>query len=285
MATGIATPKQKIVVIYHGNCPDGFGGAWAAWTKFKNKAAYFGATDRENLPFEIKNKEVYLIDYTYQPELVRQLIDDNIRVTAIDHHVSQEASTKLTQDYSYAINRSGAPLAWEYFHPKEKLPMLLRYIEDRDIWKWKLPFTEEILTLIDLEPFDFKVWTKLAKDLESAAKRKIYKKDGKLLLTFQKSLIDKLLPSAETVLFEGKKILALNAPYYFASDLGHELAARSGTFAIIWNESAGRIRVSLRSTGKTDVSKIAQKYGGGGHKNASGFSFLVHEKFPWEVIS
>ena len=163
--------------------------------------------------------------------------------------------------------------------------MMLRYIEDRDIWKWKLPYTEEILTLVDLSPMDFKAWSKIAKDLENATKRGLYKKNGTLLLKFQKALIDKLLPGTETVLFDGKKILALNAPYYFSSDLGHELAARTGTFAIVWNESAGRIRVSLRSTGNIDVSKIAKKYGGGGHKNASGFSFLIHEKFPWEVLS
>jgi oligoribonuclease NrnB/cAMP/cGMP phosphodiesterase (DHH superfamily) len=279
------TPKKKIIVIYHGNCPDGFGGAWAAWTKFKNKAAYIPATDRLALPFEIKNKEVYLIDYTYEPELVSQLISDNLRVTAIDHHVSQEASTRLTQDHLYAVDHSAAPLAWQYFHGAKKLPMLLKYIEDRDIWKWKLPYAEEILTLVDLAPFDFNAWNKIAAELENTAKRKEYIKNGKLLLSFQQSLIQKLLPSAELVLFEGKKIWAINAPYYFSSNLGHDLALKTKSMAIVWNESAGRIRVSLRSTGKTDVSRTAKKYGGGGHKNASGFSFLVHEKFPWEVIS
>jgi phosphoesterase RecJ-like protein len=32
----------------------------------------------------------------------------------------------------------------------------------------------------------------------------------------------------------------------------------------------GRIRCSLRSTGTVDVSKIAAKFGGGGHKMAAG---------------
>ena len=208
MNTKTQTPQEKIIVIYHGNCPDGFGGAWAAWMKFKNKAAYFGATDRLNLPFEIKNKEVYLIDYTYEPDLVKQLIADNIRVTAIDHHVSQEMSTKLTYNHSYAVEHSGATLAWEYFYPKKKVPMMLKYIEDRDIWKWKISFSEEILTAIDLLPLDFKAWSKVAKELESAAKRNAYKKNGIMLLQFQKVLIDKLLPSTETVLFDvGKKFL------------------------------------------------------------------------------
>jgi hypothetical protein len=141
------------------------------------------------------------------------------------------------------------------------------------------------LTLVDLEPFDFKIWNKIAMDLEDSGKRKIYKENGKLLLKFQNGLIDKLLPSAEMVIFDRKKIWALNAPYYFSSDLGHALALKTKSFALIWSESAGRIRVSLRSASNIDVSKIAQKYGGGGHKAASGFSFPIHEKFPWEVIS
>jgi oligoribonuclease NrnB/cAMP/cGMP phosphodiesterase (DHH superfamily) len=283
--TLIETPKQKIIVIYHGNCPDGFGAAWAAWTKFKNKAAYLPAKDRLALPCEIKNKEVYVLDYTYEPALMKKLIEDNIRVTAIDHHISQEVGTKMTQNYSYDLKHSAAPLTWSYFHPKKKVPMLLKYVEDRDLWNWKVPYSEEILTLVDLSPFDFKVWNKIANDLDNTAKLKIYKKNGALLLKFQRALIEKLLPSAELVMFDGKKVWALNAPYYFSSDLGHELAMRTKSFAIIWSESAGRIRVSLRAASNIDVSKIAQKYGGGGHKAASGFSFLIHEKFPWEVIS
>jgi phosphoesterase RecJ-like protein len=34
---------------------------------------------------------------------------------------------------------------------------------------------------------------------------------------------------------------------------------------------SGKYKFSLRSKGDIDVSKIAQKYGGGGHLNAAGF--------------
>ena len=44
------------------------------------------------------------------------------------------------------------------------------------------------------------------------------------------------------------------------------------------------ITVSLRSDGSVDVSKLAKKYGGGGHKAAAGFSFKVGRKAPWKKI-
>ena len=278
------TLKQKIVVIYHGSCPDGFGSAWAAWTKFGDKAAYIPAKDRLALPCPIKNKEVYVIDYTYQPELMQQLINDNIRVTAIDHHISQEVGTKMTQQYLYDLHHSGAILAWHYFHPGKKVPLVLRYIEDRDLWNWKLPHSREMLMLLDLLPFEFKAWDRFIKENEKVTERKENIKKGELLFTHYRSLYKKLLPNAELVKFDGKRIFALNCPYYFADDLGHELAKKTHSFALLWNESNGRIRVSLRSEGKVDVQKIAKKYGGGGHKAASGFSFDVKEGRPWQLL-
>jgi hypothetical protein len=277
-------PKQKIVVIYHGGCPDGFGAAWAAWKKFGATAAYFPARDRSAPPLPFKNKEVYILDYTYEESIVKKLIKDNIRVTAIDHHVSQEGATKLTHKYSYDVNHSGAVLAWNYFHPGQSVPFLLKCVEDRDIWKWKVPHSLEFLMCLDLEPFEFKAWTRLAKHLNDPQMRKKYLSDGKLLVRHYRSLYGKLIPHAELVKFEGKKVYALNCPYYFADDLGHDLALKTKSFAILWAESKGRIKVSLRSEGGVDVSKIAKKYGGGGHRQSSGFSFPVGKKTPWKLL-
>lgn len=278
------TPRQKIIVIYHGRCPDGFGGAWAAWKKFGNKAAYLPARDRNKPPAPLKHKTIYLIDYTYDAPIVKKLIRDNVRVTAIDHHVSQKESTMLTEKYLYDVKHSGATLAWQYFHPGKNIPMLLRYIEDRDIWKWNIPHSREMLSLIDLAKFDFKTWNRLAKDLDDPHTRAAHLKKGTLLDLQYVSLYRKLIPNAEPAKFAGHKIYVLNCPYYFADDLGHELALKTRSFSLLWNESGGRIRCSLRSAGKIDVSKIAKKYGGGGHKESSGFSFPVGKKAPWKLL-
>lgn len=278
------SPKQKIVVIYHGKCPDGFGSVWAAWKKFGARAAYFGARDRSAPPVPLKNKIVYILDYTYDTLVIKKLIKDNIRVTAIDHHISQKEATMMTEKYSYDVRHSAAPLTWNYFHPGKPVPALLRYIEDRDIWKWNVPHSRELLMLIDLAPMEFKTWSLLAKDLDDPRSLAINIKKGALLDLQYRSLYEKLLPNAELVKFAGHKIYALNCPYYFADDLGHDLAIKTHSFAILWNESAGRIRVSLRSTGRVDVARIAKKYGGGGHRASSGFSFDVRKKRPWKLL-
>ncbi len=280
----IKIPEQKIVVIYHGDCPDGFGGAWAAWKKFGAKAAYLPARDRSAPPVPLKNKIVYAIDYTYDAPIIKKLLKDNIRVTAIDHHVSQADATKLTENYLYDVKHSGAVLAWQYFHPGKKMPMLLRYVEDRDIWKWTVPHSREMLTLVDLAPFEFKSWSQLAKDIDDPRTHAMYLKKGTLLELHYRSLYEKLLSSAEPVKFAGYRVFALNCPYYFADDLGHVLALKTRSFSLLWNESSGRIRCSLRSAGTIDVGKIAKKYGGGGHRQASGFSFPVGKKTPWKLL-
>ena len=87
---------KRIVVIYHGECFDGFGGAWAAWKKFGDRASYIPAFDRVDPPHGVRGKEVYLIDYTYPAKIIHKLIARNRSVTAIDHHISAEAAVKLT---------------------------------------------------------------------------------------------------------------------------------------------------------------------------------------------
>jgi uncharacterized protein len=277
------TPSQKIIVIYHGGCRDGFGGAWAAWRKFGDRAAYLPVFDRFAPPCVLKNKEIYLIDYGYPMEVTRKLIRDNARVTAVDHHITAKDTVVLTKDYSFSLHHSGAVLAWNYFHPKQKVPTLLRCVEDFDLWRWNTPSSKEILAVVNLFGQEFATWNRIAKDLESAAKRKIYTEKGKVILHYEEWLLHELLPSAELVNFLGHKVFVINAPRHFTDDLGNMLAKKSHSFAVVWSEYAGEIRVSLRSDGSVDVAKIAQKFNGGGHKTASGFSLPADKKLPWKL--
>ena len=50
-------------------------------------------------------------------------------------------------------------------------------------------------------------------------------------------------------------------------------ALRSVKVAVFFKETLeGYIKVSLRAKGECDVSRVAAKYGGGGHRNAAGYS-------------
>ena len=66
---------------------------------------------------------------------------------------------------------------------------------------------------------------------------------------------------------------ARSMSHALASAAGDELS-KDNAFAIIWHDTRDGVRVSIRSQreGGLDVSEIAKIYGGGGHRNAAGFT-------------
>ena len=274
---------KKIIVLYHSDCRDGFSAAWAAWKKFKNKADYIPTEARELPKKSLKGKEIYVLDNSFPASVLKILIKNNLSLTVIDHHISSEKDVKSIPSYVFDLNHSGAVLTWKYFHPKKPLPKLLRYVEDADIWRFREPFTKEISTRLNLEEFTFTRWSRLANLLEKAAKRKKYAEEGKIILHYKNMLIDRLVTKANDVVFEKFKTKAVNSPL-FRSEIGHVLAKKYGPIGIIWRESKGKISISLRSNGKVDVSKLAAKYGGGGHKAAAAFTLGINSKLPWKYL-
>lgn len=275
---------KNIIIIYHGECPDGFGGAWAAWKKFGAKAAYIGAKDRVNPPKGLRGKEVYFIDWVYPVETMAKIMKDAKKVVALDHHVTAKEATEMANEHRYSLNHSGAVLAWKYFHPQEPLPKLLAHIEDMDLWQWRLPKSKEVVAELEMHPFELREWDKHIRAFEDASKRKLIIEKGALLLDYQSGLIDQAASKASPVLFEGRRVLAANSPL-FHSELGSLLCEKKPPFAIVWWMSdGGKTRVSLRSRNGFDVSKLAAKYGGGGHKAASGFTLPPGSELPWKNI-
>lgn len=276
---------KKIVVFYDGaDCPDGFGGGWAAWKKFGKKAEYIKAFRFVPAP-NLKDKEIYMIDFTYPEKTVRKMIKENKSVTALDHHATAKKTIKLTKNYSYSSNHSGCVLAWKHFFPKKPVPMLLKYIEGGDLWKFGLPHAKKILLYIRLFDFDFKTWNKLANELKNPQKRKEFAKKGSALLFYQDKIIKDIVETHEELArFEGHKTIAVNSPRLFRSEIGTLIARKMPPFGIVWNRRDGKISVSLRSVGKFDVSKIAKKFGGGGHRNMAGFTLDGNDKLPWKYI-
>ncbi|MDO8515822.1 MAG: DHHA1 domain-containing protein [bacterium] len=274
---------KDIVVLYHADCSDGFGGAWAAWKKFGARASYLPVRHDLPVPKGLRGKEIYMIDFTYRRPRTVKLMVHNKRVTAIDHHESVEDVTKLTKDNLYSTKHSGAVLAWNYFHPRKKVPILLRYIEDRDMWWWKMPKAHELLACMEIGERNFSSWNKIAIDLENIAKRRRYIERGKAFLLYDQHIVKDLAKHAELVRFEGHTIYAINAPHRFANEVGALLYKKLPSFALVWREQEGKILVSMRGDGKVDTGKIAKKFGGGGHPASSGFVFNAGAR-PWKLI-
>ena len=274
------------VILYHKSCPDGFGSAWAAWKKFGEKANYIPVEHSFPPPGGLKNRDVYIVDFSYDTRVLKKIAKENKSLTVIDHHLSAEKKVKSAPNHLFDLRHSGAVLAWKYFHPKKTVPRLLLHVEDMDLWKFKLEHTKEISAALEIEPFDFERWTQIQKNLQSRKETKNYTEKGKTLLKYKERIIERILDKAELVEFDKREVWASNSPF-FSSEIGHQLVRKKPPLAIVWSKSkGGLVGVSLRSNGKVDVSKIAQKFGGGGHKTAAGFSIKLKKQlpFPWKEI-
>lgn len=291
---------MKPLIIYHANCADGFGAAWAAYRKFGEDGAEYlpmnyndkrvsAAHDELTFPVDVTNRDIYILDFSF-PQPIMELLNTACMAAGTvmyvrDHHKTHFEQmgldpTKLAADcgdnYDLILDpdKAGCVLAWELFHGTEPVPKMLRLIEDRDLWKWKLEGTRDFATALRSEPFTFGTFNRVSVNCSAfidagAAMNRLYDQ--------QLTDITKHPVLVQLATHHG---LSVNCTPHFASEGGNELAKKSGTFGMTWcADNEGQVFVSLRSVGDYDVSEIAKAYGGGGHRNASGF------KTTWEKVS
>lgn len=276
--------EKKILIFYHGKCPDGFSAAWVAHKKFGDQAEYIPATHNEM--YHVKGKEIYMVDICIsdKEEDVKELVENN-DVTFIDHHASRQNLVPLFKKSHFALDRSGAMLTWEYFYPGQEPPLFLCHVQAQDLWAWTLPNTREIMTAVSVIEQTFENWDRVVADLEQSDKSNIYIDKGKIMLDYFNILCEQIADDQiSKIEFEGRQIYAVNAPHIFASLIGHKLASMTDSFGVVWYQDDEYTHVSLRAAGDFDASTIAKKYSGGGHKAACGFKLPLGTPLPWKVI-
>ena len=271
------------LVIYHGRrCPDGFAAALAAWLFYKGKAEFL-ALDHgdiqsvDQLP-PLDGRAVYILDFSFSPEILRGIDERAAKLVMLDHHKS--AAEKLSGFacrcgvVHFDMNKSGARLAWEFFHPATPVPPLVRYVEDRDIWAWQYPESAGFLAALDMEPLAFARWAEIA--AFSPAQTADFMARGQAMDEKFSKLAADIAEGAEPVTFNGQKGLMVNAPGVFHSLIGNLLSAQSMTFALMWTAGKdGVVKVGLRSQRNFDCIPLAESMGGGGHAQACGFKMGV----------
>lgn len=274
---------QSIVVLYHRNCPDGFGGAVAAYKKFGRRAEYI-SVDPETLPDKsLTGKRIFIIDTGFPYAVLKQLEAENESVVVIDHHISNKETLARFPQNVFDNSHSGAVLAWKYFHPGKKMPRLFWYLEDIDLWRWRLPKTREIISALSLIDYNFKEWIPFIRKLETREGKKEIVRKGAVVSAYERRLIERLTEHPLLVEFEGIRAYAVNSPI-LRSEIGNALLQKLPPLGIVWDEDSKGIAVSLRSNGTVDVSRLALRHGGGGHEEASGFLLSHGEKVPWKPI-
>ena len=266
---------------FHAGCPDGFGAVWSVWRAWGDDGHYVARGHDDSLDVARHEGDlVVFTDIAPPSAALAELAELAGKLVVLDHHVSArdryrshpEAENLVAaggHTVHFDLDHSGAILAWNHFHPDEPPPDLLRYVEDQDLWSWKLPRSEEVNAAIASYPHDFQVWEKLAaRPIEQLAD------EGTPIVRANRMEVDRALHNAHTVCVGNDRIEAVNARFQRAP-IGHELAKRAAygkAYGIVYRVQGQRVDASIYSIGDLDVSKIAERYGGGGHRNASGFS-------------
>jgi hypothetical protein len=267
-------PSPQTLVLYHGHCADGFGAALSAWLALGDAAEYRPCLYGEPTP-DVSGRDVFILDYSFEPDVMHALGRQARRITLLDHHISaQKRLQHIHLDCDcrlhFDLGRSGAVIAWEYFHPGQPVPYLLQAVQARDLWTWDVPDARPFLAALDLLPTEFAAWKAVLEQSEDERARMVER--GVAMEAKYDALCASIAEQPAPIRIDGELGLMVNAPSDFASAVGSLLANKSGTFSLIWRVDAqGRLKCSLRSVKSFDVERLAARFGGGGHAQAAAF--------------
>lgn len=277
---------NKTLCIYHANCADGFGAAWVVRKALGEQNVDFYAASYQEEPPAVAGRDVLIVDFSYKRPVMEQIAAEANSVRVLDHHES--AKNELTPllesgviEGEFSECFSGVMMAWMHFFPGLSAPSMLEVIEDRDLWKFNFPETKDLMAALFSYPMEFPVWDQLIENTTlahlSAEGRGIRRKQDK-------DVQDLIRTGMFHTNIAGFNVPVLNAPYIFASDAGNIMSEGQPFAATFTITDTGR-KYSLRAKDDgEDVSKIAELFKGGGHKNAAGFTLstidLLHINNP-----
>ncbi len=201
-------------------------------------------------------------------------------LTVLDHHKTAAADLAGLDYAVFDMERSGAGITWDYFHPKQARPIFVTHIEDRDLWKFDNSLTKFVCAAYqrDMEKLatsDAKVEaTRLLLhlgDTDEGYLRMV--EEGRLLDEQFRGLVANICATPYRVELLGVPCVAVRTRRACSRARQATIWSRRGTcLQRSGTATAGELKVSLRSRDDlADVSDIARAFGGGGHRNAAGF--------------
>ena len=281
-------------IIYHKNCFDGFTSLiiFIKSNNYEKKHTIYPDVPSSNkIPPNIKGKNIIIMDVAYKKEIIEKIVKLANSVLFIDHHISIINDIKKISNNKlrviYNSTKAACLLVWEYFNKNKKSPLFLEYVNKNDIGKWDnntLYFINSLEVNFELYPTieNIKNWNKLFNDdfvIDMLNKGQIYNEYKQYLINKNsKRFVMKIFPSDKIKLdfkLGDKKynIAVINNSCPSTSLVGKNIVDNVNCdFCLLYsiNLKKNMIIISLRSK-NTDVSYIAKKMGGGGHKLASAF--------------
>jgi len=189
----------------------------------------------------------------------------------------------------FDASRSGAMLTWDWLQANTngeffwdrgsdnepeavECPWLVRYVQDRDLWFWALPDSKAVSAYIRMQQQEVWAWDQMHDMLESSSGRDAIIHTGDMILAREAMTVDRAVAKAVDLVVGGFVVPVVNATEMI-SEIGNALSVGRPFSASYFDDNqVGMRRWSLRSQEDgEDVSKVAERFGGGGHPRAAGF--------------
>lgn len=270
-------------IIFHYKDHDGLLSGWITFLGLHSEA--FMVPYHYGEPIDAINRiphgsKVYMVDVSLEPEDMVRLAERTY-LTWIDHHdLANKTISPLLEGKATVIygTLAACRLCWRHFYPKDKELLLLELLgrydvfdkSDMEAWNERLlPFEYAVRGLGLTEPKGFA-------DPKFYDEERIEQmiREGKVLLSYLQTRANKNAEAALILDWEGQKCMVISGEtgdFWYHTPKYLEERPDMLVFPFFSIEK-GLWTIGLRrGIGDVDCSLIAKKYGGGGHRAASGF--------------
>ena len=281
--------NKKILIIYHAHCPDGFVGAWVARRVYGETAEYIPLKRGQTFPDTelFKDKEVYVIDFSFTIEQIKLIESVASRLVMIDHHLSSREEVESAREHLFMLEHSGAYLAWLYFFKDEEMPLFIKYVSQGDIYKVTSPDFHTLMPAFYARTLTWEHIDEICELFASEEGRAKLTEQSALVSMYKDKILSASLDSVHWVVLDGVTMPAVNVslPMDERSDLLRQIYDMYPPVAMSYRWDDGQWKFSLRSNGDFDCTAIAVKYGGGGHSSSAGFAIEADMPLPFTAAA
>lgn len=289
------------------DCTDGLAAAWCCHLRYPAADIHGFTYDGKVQPQLERGDTIIAVDFSFPRSVMAQWQRQGIKVICFDHHESAERALTGTIGHNWLLRlvtrtqkpairfdmmECGATLTWRYLFPDEAPPPFLLYIKDRDCWNWELDDSEEINEGIAQLLYEatrqhpkeqgkwlsFGVFDKLAL-LDEHTLRAELLPIGIPLTAKRKAIIDNIMASDRVQRTEVAGFA--NIPTVTLTDVEDRHYSNIGTrlyrtytdapFVLLITSDGGHHLRSDRLGKNENVALIAERLGGGGHRNSAGY--------------
>lgn len=215
--------------------------------------------------------EIIITDVSPKKDTI-EMLSNKVKLLVIDHH--KTSTHLLNKDYAIIdINKCATLLTYEWALTIDKkveiYEQFVKLVNDYDLWKNEFTKSRDLnilFTTMGLNKFTERFLNNSSVNFDDCEELLINVEREKLNTAFEEALVNHHI-------YEDRwnNKFCLTFTEHYNSEIGDFLLHKLNVNYVLMI-NAKKNKVSLRSKESFDVSEIALKFGGGGHKNAAGFT-------------